>query len=176
MKSIFITISLLISLFPTNNHVTLQSIFSDPQLVEISATLRFDKCNNKAYIPVELPPSAKGWIYSITAIRKQEASAPKPHLLEQIQRLSKNHKVEAIADFIVLTGKMPTFNLYILNGKDEAESFFNCGSYKYIEKYIGTKSRSAYIENDRKETYYIGIESDNDLKNLRLKIEAVAVI
>jgi hypothetical protein len=158
-------------------------LFESPQIVEISATLNKGKCNNKAFVAIDLPEDAKGWIYSVSAISKKDLADPKKQLHQKVLELADDHDSEHIVDFIyenqnISSGrkKSPAFNLYVLPGKENVESFYNCGCYKYIEKHIRTKPRSGYLENKSGETVYIGIESDRDLSNLRLQIEAVAIL
>lgn len=152
------------------------NVFETPQIVEIGKTLRLNKCNNKYYVPVALPKNAKGWIYSVTTISKNEVAEPQSALFEEVLGLADKHEPSKVADFITHKERERDFNFYILQEKDNAESFFNCGCYKYVQKYIGTKSRSAYVEKSNDETFYIAIENNKDLKNLRLKIEVVAVV
>lgn len=177
MKSI-IYLSFLVSLLfsITEDHYAYTNIFDEPQIIKFDITLNTNKCNNKAFIPIDLPQGAEGWIYSITTANKSETKNPKETLLPQVQKLADNKEPSTITDFINTQSSNKSFNLYIIEGKEHIESFNNCGYYKYIEKYIDTKSRSGYLEKkDNQETMYIGIENNKDLKSLRLKIEAVAV-
>lgn len=155
---------------------TLVPLFETPQIIEIKATLNKSACNNKAYIPIDLPKNADGWIYSITAIKKSEMESPKTVLPEQLEKYISKYDADQLADFIPYNASNRSFNLYLLPGKENVSSFNNCGHYKYTEKYIDTKSRSGFIKNTGDETMYIGIENNRDLKTLRLKIEAVAIV
>ena len=152
------------------------SVFETPQIVEINRTLQTSDCNNKYYLAVDLPTGAKGWIYSITTITKSEIADSQRILLDKILGLSKRYEAQQLVDFINHNESKRSFNLYIMQKKEHAESFFNCGYYEYVEKYIETKSRSAIVQNAEGETFYIGIENNADMKNLLLKIEIVAVM
>ena len=173
---LFLTVTLSCLSFTVEQNDPFQTIFMTPQIVDIKPSLNVRKCNNKMYIPIALPQHAKGWIYSVTAISKQEVNSPKAVLLDQLLNLSHKYNPTKAVDFIPASKKPKEFNLYILQGKENAESFYNCNCYKYDEKHIRTKSRSGYIPATGEATYYLGIERDNDWKNLRLKVEAVAVL
>ena len=68
--------------------------------------------------------------------------------------------------------------LLLINGNKNIQEFNNCGSYKYQEKFINNKSRAGYLstENIDQGTIYFGIENNNDLKNLRVIVEVVAIV
>lgn len=152
------------------------NVFETPQIVEINRTLNKKDCNNKFYIPVDLPKGSKGWIYSITTITKNEVENPQNMLYAKVLSLANKHEASKLPDFINHNNGKRDFNLYILPKKKNAESFFNCGYYEYIEKHINTKSRTAYIKHSNDDTVYIGIENNRDLKSLKLKVEVVAVM
>ena len=177
MKSLILIISIMTTALSfTTQQDQFISLFDQPQLIEIDATIRINKCNNKAYIPIDLPLHTKGWIYSIVPIRKKEISSIKGTLLQEVQALAKNHASEKIPDFLTPAKNNHEFNFYIIKGKEHVESFYNCGYYEYIEKYINTKARKGYVKYGGNASFYIGFENAKDAKNLRLKIEAVAVL
>jgi hypothetical protein len=153
-------------------------LFGEPQTVEIKATLNKSKCNNKAFIPVELPEKAKGIIYSIKAVPKAAFKATEASLLEEVKALSTKHEYSKVADYLLPGGTQKSFNFYLINGKENIESFNNCGHYYYNQKFIHTKSRTGYLDCSQfgEDTLYIGIENANDLQNLRLIVEVVAVV
>lgn len=150
----------------------------EPQSIHIKSTLNKWKCNNKDFIPIEIPKNSKGLIYSVRAVKKSDFSSPKTMLLQEVKSLSKKHNSKKIADYIEPDGTDRSFNLYFISGHENIQSFNNCGHYKYNEKFINKKSRTGYIntENINQETLYIGIENNYDLKNLRIIVEVVAVV
>ena len=178
MKKLFLLffVTAFCAAFTSIQPSTFENVFESPQIIEIGATLKFNHCNNKAYVPIDLPSGASGFIYSISGVSKSEIKKPQSQLLNQVKELATNHEPSKIADFIRPDKKSKHFSLYILPGKENTESFFNCGCYKYIEKHENTKARSGYIKNTYKDTIFIGIEGVHDLSNLRLKIEVVAVM
>ena len=99
-------------------------------------------------------------------------------LLKEVKLLSEKHKPTRIADYIDPNGTNRSFNLYLISGNKNIQSFNNCGHYKYNERFINNKSRTGYIntENMDQETLYFGIENNNDLKNLRIIVEVVAIV
>ena len=42
----------------------------EPQSIHIKSTLNKWQCNNKEFIPIELPKNAKGIIYSVRTVKK----------------------------------------------------------------------------------------------------------
>ena len=154
-------------------------IFEDePKSIHIKSTLNKWQCNNKQFIPIELPKNSKGIIYSVRAVKKSDFKSPQKMLLDEVKYLSKKHESTKIADYINPNGTNRSFNLYLMSGHENIQSFNNCGHYKYHEKFINNKSRTGYLntENIDQETIYFGIENNNDLKNLRIIVEVVAVV
>ena len=139
---------------------TMLNVFEKAQMVEIDATLNKRDCNNKFYIPIRLPEGASSFVYNISAPNKKKEDIISDNLLETMQSLSEDQHPDKIADFIHSNDKYRDFNFYILSGKEHAESFNNCGYYEYIEKYIGTKPRSGYIEKNSDQTYYLAFENN----------------
>lgn len=155
------------------------NVFEDePKGIHIKSTLNKRICNNKDFIPIEIPKNSKGLIYSVRAVKKSEFKSPKKMLLDEVKYLSKNYKPINIAHYINLNSTNRGFNLYIMKGYNNIQSFNNCGHYKYNEKYINKKFRTGYIntENMDQETLYFGIENNHDLRNLRIIVEAVAIV
>ena len=179
MKSI-ITICLFLFFFISNTiaQASFVEVFDEPKGVLINATLNKADCNNKAYVPLDLPENTKGVIYAVTAVNKSAYEAPEKKLLEEVIAVRSKNDPSKISDYLVPEGTQRTFNFYIIKGKENIKSFYDCGSYKYQEKFIDTKSLTGYIniENSNGEALYLGIENNQDLKNLRLIIEAVAVV
>lgn len=158
---------------------SLVNIFEDePQSIHIKSTLNKWQCNNKDFIPIEIPKNSKGLIYSVRAVKKSEFKSPENMLIDEVKYLSKKYRPTNIADYIKPNSTNRSFNLYLISGNENIQSFNNCGHYKYQEKFINNKSRTGYIntENIDQETLYIGIENNYDLKNLRVIIEVVAVV
>lgn len=167
----------IIPFLPTDSTDQFVNVYAQPQIVEINSTFKKWECNNKAYLPIDLPEGAVGFIYSITPVSKKDRINPKASLLGEVSLLAKQHSVDRIADFISPTNSNKHFNMYLIPGNEYIQSFSQCGFYKYLEKHIGTKPRAAFVKNpNRAETIFLGIENPKDLKNLRLKVEVVAVM
>ncbi|MFK7773475.1 MAG: hypothetical protein AB8F94_15100 [Saprospiraceae bacterium] len=154
-------------------------VFEDEtKSIHIKSTLNKWQCNNKDFIPIDLPKNSKGIIYSVRAVKKSDFKSPQKMLLDEVKYLSKKHDPTKIADYINPNSTNRSFNLYLMSGNENIQSFNNCGSYNYNEKFINNKSRSGYIstENMDQETLYFGIENNHDLKNLRIIVEVVAIV
>lgn len=153
-------------------------IFDKPEVIVIDATLNTSECNNKAYVPLEIPKTCTGLIYSVNVVDRAEAKSPSRTLLNEVSSLSEKYEPSKIADYLVPSEANRAFNFYIIPSKKHIESFNNCGYFEHYEKYVGTKSKASYFDlKDRgQETIYIGIENPNNLKSLRVVIEAVAVV
>ncbi len=153
-------------------------IFDKPEVIVIDATLNTLKCNNKAYVPLEIPKTCTGLIYSVNVADRAEAKSPSKALLNEVSLLSEKYEPSKIADYLVPSKSNREFNFYIIPSKKHIESFNNCGYFEHYEKSISTKSKTSYFHlKDRgQETIYFGIESPNDLKSLRVVIEAVAIV
>ena len=63
-------------------------IFDKPEVIVIDATLNTSKCNNKAYVPLEIPKTYTGLIYSVNVIDRAGAKSPSKTLLNEISSLS----------------------------------------------------------------------------------------
>lgn len=174
--SIFLFLFCFISLDVVGQY-SFVDITKEAQALHIKSTLNKKECNNKTYLPIEIPKNSKGLIYSIRAVDKSDFKSPKSTLLNEVKKLSKKHDSSKIADYIIAQGTARNFNLYLIEGNKHIQSFNNCGHYEYIEKYIGTKSRAGYIDTEKiDDTFYLGIENNQDLKNLRVIIEVIAVV
>jgi thioredoxin-related protein len=178
MKSKFLLLSLLflINIFVNAQDVDVINLHKKPQIVDLGGLLKWKECSNKYYLPLEIPQNAKGIIYSIKDLGKDVEDGQQKTLFMEVQDLAKKYSAAEITNYINFNESSTEFNLYILPGKENAESFFNCGHYKYIEKYIHTKARTGFVEKGSKETIYLGIENSKDLRRLKLQIEVVAVI
>ncbi len=149
----------------------------EPQSIHIKSTLNKWQCNNKEFIPIELPKNAKGIIYSVRTVKKSNFKSPQKELFKEVKSLSEKYDPTNIADYIKPNGTNRSFNLYLINGHENVQSFNNCGHYKYTEKFINKKSRTGYLNTENmEETIYFGIENNNDLKNLRVIVEVVAIL
>lgn len=156
---------------------SLKEVFKEPKTILIKSTLNKSPCNNKAYIPIEVPKKSVGLIYSIKTVRKSEYKNPKKELLSQLQSLDQEHEAAKLANFLVVEGTQRNFNYYTLSDLKNVNAFNNCGQYNYDEKFINTKSQTGYLSVDNnQEVFYLGIENNRDMKNLRLVIEVVAVL
>ncbi len=154
-------------------------VFEDePKSIHIKSTLKKWECNNKEFIPIELPENSKGIIYSVRTVKKSNFKSPQKTLLKEVDFLSKKYEPTKIVDYIKPDGTNQSFNLYLINGNENIQAFNNCGSYYYQEKFINNKSRAGYLstEDIDQETIYLGIENNNDLKNLRIIVEVVAIV
>lgn len=175
------TLCLLISSYTLNTESvpSFVDVFEgEPKSIHIKSTLNKWQCNNKEFVPIQLPKNSKGIIYSVRTVKKSNFKSPQKTLLKEVDFLSEKYDPTQIADYIKPAGTNRSFNLYLINGNKNIQEFNNCGSYKYQEKFINDKSRVGYLstENIDQETIYIGIENNNDLKNLRIIVEAVAVV
>ena len=178
MKSIvFVLFLATISIFESINTVSYVNVFDTPQLVEFNITLNSNQCNNKAYLAVDLPKNTTGWIYSITPIDNGGSAHLRSTLLDEVTRLAQIHQAPKIPDFLSPSRSNKIYNLYLIQGKSNIQSFNNCGYFEYTSKFINTKARSGYVEkSSADDTAYIGIENSHDLKKLKLKVEVVAVV
>ena len=180
MKSI---IFLAFSCFLLNiNQVSSQSFDFEnslevPMLIDMKPTpLNRCACNNKAVVPVKLPKDAKGWYYSVTFAPRSKSLSHKPELLREVVEVSSQVSIEEIDDHIQPLQTNRNGNIYIIRGKEYADSFNQCKFFYHHGKYIGTKSKSGYVENSEGETFYIGIERPSEMQGLQVKVEVVAVI
>lgn len=150
----------------------------DAKSIQIKSTLITAQCNNKDYIPIELPKNAKGVIYSVRAVKKSNLKATPNMLLKEVKALADKFEPSKIADYITPKGTNRSFNMYLITGKKNIQSFNNCGYYNYKEKFIDTKSRVAYLSTETidQKTLYIGIENNTDLKHLSIIVEVVAIV
>ena len=178
MKFLLCIFSLLSTLMITSvNENQFINVFEQPQVIELTATFNKSACNNKAYVAIDLPKNATGFIYSISPIGKKDSEVVENRLINKVNKLSKKHEANKIADYILPGKSNKSFNLYFMQESKNVQSFFNCGCYKYVEKHIRTKMRTGYVESiNNEEPFYIGIEKIKDLKRLNLKLEVVAVV
>ena len=154
-----------------------ENILSEPQIIDMKATLMNKcKCNNKAVVPINLPKNAKGWYYKVTIAPRNKNLNKRQELLEEVVALSNKVSLEEIDESLRSFETSRNGNIYILRGKEYADSFSQCKFFYHHGKYIGTKSKSGFIENTEGETFYIGIERNSDAKGLQVKVEAVAAI
>jgi len=63
-------------------------IFDKPEVIVIDATLNTLKCNNKAYVPLEIPKTYTGLIYSVNVIDGAGAKSSSKTLLNEISSQS----------------------------------------------------------------------------------------
>ncbi len=154
-----------------------ENIFSEPQIIDMKATpVKKCECNNKAVVPISLPNDSKGWFYRVTFAPRNKNLNNKQELLEEIMKLNSKVSFEDIDDNLRPFKTNRNGNIYILRGKEYADSFSQCGFFYHHGKYIGSKSKAGFVENTDGETFYIGIERNPDIKGLKIKVEVVAVI
>ena len=109
------------------------NVFEDePKSIHIKSNLNKWKCNNKDFIPIELPKNSKGIIYSVRAVKKSDFSSPEKTLLKEVKSLANKHNPTKIADYIDPNGTDRSFNLYLISGNENIHGFNNCEHYKYL--------------------------------------------
>lgn len=133
-------------------------------------------CNNKALVPVTLPENAKGWIYSITFAPRNKSLNQTGELLDQVVQIKSVDSLSDLDQYVKPQKTNRSSNIYILRGKESADSFSQCGFFYHHGKFIHSSSKVGYVENTEGETFYIGIERDSDWQGLQVKVEVVAVI
>jgi len=173
--TVFLAIGICFAFSSTDNESFI-SVFDTPQIIELDATLNMADCNNKAFLPIDLPKGAKGLIYTINVVSKADTREAKNQLINHIKKHSQTHQPSEMVALIKQNKSNKSFNFYILPGKENKDGFYNCGHYKYLEKHIDTKSRAAFIDGLPKEEIIFGIEKSQDLQNLKLSIEVVAIM
>lgn len=152
-----------------------ENVFETQMVIDMKATPFSQKCNNKAVVPIDLPATADGWFYKINISPRHRSVESDETLLASVEGLSSTKSHNEIIDFIMPEETKRTANIYILMGKEHADSFSNCGCYEYIEKHIDTKSRTGYLPKRAGGTYYLGIERNSDMKGIQVSVEVVAV-
>lgn len=162
----------------STEHSNFVNLFEVPKNVHINSTLNINACNNKAYLPLELPKGAKGFIYSVKSVGKSKKDEPKSNLINNVKKLSAKYDASQVSDFIEMEGNQKEFNLYIIEEKSNIMAFYNCGGYHYLNKYINTKSRSGFVElkDNEPTSIYFGIENPRNLSSVNLEIEVVAIL
>lgn len=154
-----------------------ENILDVPEFIQMKANpLHGGTCDNKVVVPVSLPAEAKGFFYSVTFAPKSKKLDSGEELLDDVLVLSKQYPLEEIDDHIMPTRTKRDANLYILRGKEYADSFTQCCFFYHHGKYIESKSKSGYVKNTDGETFYLGIERNSDWKGVQVKVELVAVI
>lgn len=155
---------------------TFVEVFDEPEIISMGVTLLSSRCDNKAFVPINLPEGAKGWIYVVTIVMEEEDKTPV--LLAQANDLSAQHSVKAIPDFIHQNDvkRSKDVNLVILRSREVADRFYDCTYTDDSERYIPVSGRTGYVENTDGEPFFLGIEKYNNNRKLTLKVEVLAVM
>lgn len=155
---------------------TFVEVFDEPEIISMGVTLLSSRCDNKAFVPINLPEGAKGWIYVVTIVTEKEDKAP--ILLAQANDLSAQHNLEAIPDFIHQNDvkRSRDVNLIVLRSREVADNFYNCIYTADTDLYEPVTGRTGYIQNTEGEPFFLGIEKYNNNRKLTLKVEVLAVM
>lgn len=155
---------------------TFVEVFDEPEIVSMGVTLLSSRCDNKAFVPLNLPENAKGWIYVVTIVADEEDEAPV--LLAQARELSSQHSIESIPDFIHQNDvrRSKDVNLVILRSREVADKFYDCTYTNDPERYMPVSGRTGYVENTDGDPFFLGIEKYNSNRKLTVKVEVLAVM
>lgn len=155
---------------------TFLEVFDEPEIISMGVTLLSSRCDNKAFVPINLPEGAKGWIYVVTIVTVEEDKTPV--LLAQATDLSAQHSIESIPDFIHQNDvkRSRDVNLIVLRSREVADNFYNCIYTADTDLYLPVTGRTGYVENTEGEPFFLGIEKYNNNRNLTLKVEVLAVM
>lgn len=155
---------------------TFVEVFDEPQIVTMGVTWFSSRCDNKAFVPINLPEHAKGWIYVVTIVTEDEDKLPV--LLTQANELSAQYSVKAIPDFIHQNDvrRSKDVNLVILRSREVADRFYNCTYTDDSERYLPVSGRTGYVDNTRGDPFFLGIEKYHNNRKVTVKVEVLAVM
>jgi hypothetical protein len=152
--------------------------FESPRIEILNAIvsdLELKRGTAKIAIPVTVPKDCEGWFYSITILPRTKGVAEEPELLEKVQVLSEQYDPQMIGEYLEVDQTGRTANVYLINGKEEADEFVNFQAFRSVENFIGTKSFTGYVKHKKRKSYFIGIENPYEVKGLKVKVEVVGV-
>lgn len=176
LSTLSICCLLLIPGFMSAQSNTFVEVFDEPEIVSMGVTLFSSRCDNKAFVPINLPENAKGWIYVVTIVTEEEDKTPV--LLAQASELSSQHSFESIPDFIHQNDvkRSKDVNLVLLRSREVADKFYDCTYTNDPERYIPVSGRTGYVENTDGDPFFLGLEKYHNKRKLTVKVEVLAVM
>lgn len=155
---------------------TFVEVFEEPEIVSMGVTLLSSRCDNKAFVPINLPEDAKGWIYVVTIVTEPEDMIAT--LLPEARELRLQHDIETIPDFIHQNDvkRSQDVNLVLLRSREVADRFYDCTYTNDPVRYTPVSGRTGYVENTAGDPFFLGIEKYNSNRKLTVKVEVLAVM
>jgi len=145
------------------------------QLNSITSDLNLDQGNAKAIIPLDLPKGTTGFYFMVTVVPGKKDAVKSVPLAHQFSGLCPANWESNIMNYIDLKQTGRKTNVYILDGKENADGLANFGFFKYLSKYINQKSFVEYQKVTAGQDYFIGLENIYELKACTVKIDVIAV-
>lgn len=151
-------------------------VFEEPQIVTIGVTWLSSRCDNKAFVPINLPAGAKGWIYVVTII--DEDRQVLPTLMNDVTSLLSQHDVEEVPAYIHQNEvkRNRDVNLVIIRSREVADKFYDCTYTDDPERYVLVSGRTGYVENTEGDPFFLGIEKYHNKRKVTVKVEVLAVM